>query len=634
MCVIRNLNSSVNFMSTMFDCVITNPVPNPNLISVHKRSIICASYARKKTFILNKTLLLLFILFCPQNALSQDVVYIDYVEAFNDCDSVGISLPIKNKTERAKSSSSLSFVIEHDENVADSVVKCLEVATDIWRSCIKSNTNYKIRLKLTWEDLPEDEDIRIKVAYVPDSLYEIYTPASLYYSMKGCKNDGSPDAKITINKNKLWDCGYSIGNGIGVRNLSYAMLRSVAIALGFGSSLSLTEFSSKKSIVKFPFSKGHSLFDNALVSGNGMHLNSLRNTGSKQNADIVNFCTGVYGDVYFDRNIPNSNRTLYKMYTPRTYEKNKSLIFLDNENALMHYSLNKKAKVLQVDTVTEDILNRIGWEFSADNPQIQITSDEIPETGITSAYTSHTFYIKGIDINNIEKASWAFSLVSSEGDETIVKRANNGGTFEIDAITNPNSYSVNVNGDLYGKITFSGIYNGYTINLQYNVTLELKPSISNVSFVKECNEGYDTYNVLCKVDYKGADFLFVTLEEEYGSTLRSQYVREPYLAHFSCKDITSPYYAWIDITVENKYGKDTYTIELPPYNNNCINRTKKDITRESQIENISTINVLDANGNYLKSLHSFSETQLLKSGIYIIEYVRNNKIVATAKLIK
>ena len=73
-----------------------------------------------------------------------------------------------------------------------------------------------------------------------------------------------------------------------------------------------------------------------------------------------------------------------------------------------------------------------------------------------------------------------------------------------------------------------------------------------------------SYNVNCKVDYQGAGGLYVSLEEEYSSLLRSQFVREPYLAHFSFDNISSHYYAWIDIKAENEYGSDTYTIELPP----------------------------------------------------------------------
>lgn len=158
-------------MSTSLNSVTSYLVPNHN--SGHKRSSFhtsCVPYS-KKSSTLSRIFLLFVIFFCPQIVLSQDIVYIDYVEAFNDEDSVGISLPMKNKTERSKSSSAISFSIEHEENVADSIVKCLEVVTDIWKSCLNINTNYKIRLELTWEDLPNDEDIRTKVTYVSDSLH-------------------------------------------------------------------------------------------------------------------------------------------------------------------------------------------------------------------------------------------------------------------------------------------------------------------------------------------------------------------------------------------------------------------------------------------------------------------------------
>lgn len=70
-------------------------------------------------------------------------------------------------------------------------------------------------------------------------------------------------------------------------------------ALGFGSSLSLTPLSTG-SIIKFPFTQGHSLFDKLLVSDNGIWLKDLNNKGRIQNPEIVEFCTGVKGEVYID----------------------------------------------------------------------------------------------------------------------------------------------------------------------------------------------------------------------------------------------------------------------------------------------------------------------------------------------
>ena len=88
--------------------------------------------------------------------------------------------------------------------------------------------------------------------------------------------------------------------------------------------------------------QGHSLFDKLLVSDNGIWLKDLNNKGRIQNPEIVEFCTGVKGEVYIDGLYNNSTeKKNYKMYTPSNYENTKSLVYLDNEQSLMHYSLDK-----------------------------------------------------------------------------------------------------------------------------------------------------------------------------------------------------------------------------------------------------------------------------------------------------
>lgn len=583
-----------------------------------------------------KAIYILLALIWSQYIFSQEKIYIDYVDKFDVSDSVQVSLPILNKANRLKSNSAISFKIEHDENVPDSVVKSLKVASDVWRSCLKINSAYQIKLKLVWQELADDEDVRISVAYVPDAIFKNYSPTSLHNSLLNSPSldSDSPDALITVNKNKVWDCGYNIDNNIGVRNLSYAMLRSIAVALGFGSSLSYAHLSTGD-IVKFPFSGGHSLFDNILVSENGIRLNEIYNTGRVQNPDILKFCTGGFGNVYIDGlNIHDNSDSPYKMYTPSNYEKNKSLIFLDNSRSLMHYSMDKSAKILQIDTATINILNKIGWSIYVPNDNFQIKGNDIPESGITSAYTSHSFYIEGNNTDDIKNGEWSFWLPSSvDGSDILIKTTDGGSVFNIEPIVENESYQVSVNGDIYGKIVFTGIFNGKNIKLQYNITLELKPLISDVSFVKQKNKGKDSYNVSCKVDYTGANYLFVTLEEEYGSTLRSQFVREPYLAHFSCKNITSPYYAWIDIIAENKYGKELYTIELPPYVEQPMKSDLKRLDSKRIYGDFSEIKVFNTDGHYLKAINDFSAPLSLSPGIYILEFYQNEEKVKTSKLL-
>lgn len=580
--------------------------------------------------------LLILVSIYPQKMYSQEVVYVDYVESFNSTrDTNSVSLPILKKEYRLKSNSCISFKIEHENNVPDSVVKCLKVAADIWRSCLNVKSENKINLQLKWEDLPTDEDVKISVLYIKNNENN-YVPASLYYSLLPDSQDGRPfDAIITINKNADWDCGYNVENNCGVRNLNYAMLRSIAVALGFGSSLSLVNLSSGP-IVKFQFSKGHSLFENFLVSENGIWLKDISNTGRKQNPEIINYCTGVNGIVYIDGDyIDADERTKYKMYTPPNYENTKSLVYLDNKQSLMHYSLDKTSTKLQIDTITVNVLNKIGWNAVASNQNIKIVGSGIPESGITSAYTSHLFYLEGDGKEEISNARWSFYLPTIDGNESLQKSEEGILSFSIDEISAPDNYAVNVNGDIYGKIIFMGLLNGTEINLQYNVTLELKPSISNVTFVKQNNENDNSYDVVCKVDYKGSDYLYVELEEEYGSSLRSLFVREPYLAHFVCSNITSPYYAWIDIKVENQYGSEVYTIELPPYCNRRDLRNPVPCKIRPLTDNdFSEIKVYNQSGYYVKTIKEDYEIGTLQSGIYLLEYFQGSSKVKTSKLLK
>lgn len=573
----------------------------------------------------------------PQTVSSQEVVYVDYVESFNAIrDTNAVSLPILNKENRLKSNSCISFKIEHEKSVPDSVVKCLEVATDIWRSCLNINSDYDIKLQLAWEDLPDGEDVRTKVSYLKNSDNN-FVPTSLYYSLNpDLPGNSSYDAIITINKNVDWDCGYSVEKNYGVRNLNYAMLRTIAVALGFGSSLSSTDLGSGP-IVKFPFSQGHSIFDNLLVSENGIWLKNFSNTEKIQNPEIINFCTGMYGSVYIDGNYINSEeREKYKMYTPSDYENTKSLVYLDNIQSLMHYSLDKSSKKLQIDSITANVLNKLGWDAVASNQNnIKIIGSDIPESGIASAYTSHLFYLEGEGKDKISNARWGFYLPTIDGNESLQKSAEGTLSFSIDKISAPDDYAVNVNGDIYGKIRFTGLLDGSMINLQYNVTIELKPSISNVTFVTQNNENDDSYDVVCKVDYKGSDYLYVTLEEEYGSSLRSQFVREPYLAHFVCSDITSPYYAWIDIKVENQYGSEVYTIELPPYYHMGIRPNSVTNKKHSLSGNDFTgIRVYNSSGYYVKTIKEDTEMDELPSGMYILEYFQGSSKVKTSKLLR
>ena len=259
-----------------------------------------------------------------------------------------------------------------------------------------------------------------------------------------------------------------------------------------------------------------------------------------------------------------------------------------------------------------------------------ITGNDIPESGFASAYISHSFRIDGEGRDNITDGKWAFVLPSSNGEETVVKSAEDGLFFDIDSLSNPDDFTISKDGIICGKIRFSGILNGKVVDLQYNVTFELRPTISNVSYTTQKIDGLDSYNAFCKVDYKGADYVYVGVEEEYGSGKMTQFLKKPYSGRFVCRDITSPYYAWIDIEAVNKYGRTVYTIELPPFDDQqtAIDNSVGDDNVYSEIK------VYTADGISLKSISDVSAIQSLLPGMYVFKCYRGDKVVRVSKFVK
>lgn len=128
------------------------------------------------------------------------------------------------------------------------------------------------------------------------------------------------------------------------------------------------------------------------------------------------------------------------------------------------------------------------------------------------------------------------------------------------------------------------------------------------------------------VEIIGRDELFISVEEEYGSAMSSQVIKESFCAHVKSANITAPYYAWIHISAENKYGKDVYTLELPPYGN------------VSGIHNLQLDDkhfiVRDLYGNRKLSANSFSSLQSLLAGVYLVEVYSGKARIKTIKFYK
>lgn len=184
----------------------------------------------------------------------------------------------------------------------------------------------------------------------------------------------------------------------------------------------------------------------------------------------------------------------------------------------------------------------------------------------------------------------------------------------------------------------------YTIELTpceecYKTPEELKPKITKVSVVSKTSHlpPYESsYDLECVVEYTGCDQLLIQLEEEYSSIVESQIVNEPSPAHVKIESINGSYNAWVDITAQNKYGKDSYTLELPPFPENGDNPTGigNPLRDAPTTAAIDRMDVYDITGAKVATLRNAAELGSLDSGIYIIRAYDANGNVLQHKYLK
>ena len=107
------------------------------------------------------------------------------------------------------------------------------------------------------------------------------------------------------------------------------------------------------------------------------------------------------------------------------------------------------------------------------------------------------------------------------------------------------------------------------------------------------------------------------------------YIKEPFIADGIAKNISSPYYAWIDFIVENKYGESIYTVELQP--GGVISNTDVSLMPGKDV-----YEVYDLNGNRLCVVSSSSEivTKLHSRGMFIVKHYNGDRLIEIRKEIR
>lgn len=505
------------------------------------------------------------------------------------------------KANRVSSKKGDIQIVYFDE-FPDSMKVAISAAVDLWES--KISNKLPIYIGVLFYPLDSDVAVAADVSYYmasENSENLSGCPTALATQIAGYldSDENSPDGFIYFNPNIDWDCSFK-GDMRNLYNLTTMASRGIARCLGFGSSIFEIEEEGYFFSARIP-----TYFDKLLRCDSTYLLDLTDNSPE--------MATFVKSDNVYLTTPSNT----YKVYAPTIYKPDMSLNYFDEDDSLMSYSLGQGNSVLTIDNKTLDVLRTIGWDLPETN--LSIKCSDIGDDGIGSSYKSHEFYLDTSE--TISDYQWKFYLKNKS--EEFVEVSNGvSARFSIAKIDSTDNYFVNVNGDLEGKIECNYTIDGISYSATpFSVSLELKPiihSINDLNIIKQDN--YSFY-LTFTVNYTGADYLYLEVEEEYDSVLRSDRIDEPYLAHIKTGNISTLYYSWVTIEVSNQYGSTYQTLEFEPDlgTYRLINQEKEVANISATIENnILKTQIYNLNGVMIfNGLPSDFNKHNLSSGLYL-----------------
>lgn len=476
---------------------------------------------------------------------SQEIEYLDFVENANY--SSGIVSYEQAKLHRLSARSGGDIIVTYDGDMPDSLKTVVGAACEVWRDYMGINDN--LRLNIKYENF-SDADVKVSVAYAKMQSDGLCYPSALYRSITGGDlTAGMVDAVLHINSSVAWCTGF--GNDDNPKKLLPTVIKGLGRCLGYGSSVK----KDKRGNV-FMLKSGKTIFDSLVLSEDGIRMSDLNNNMTQQ---LNNFTQPVCEYLYVLNKKPE-----YKIYAPQTFDDNVSLKYSADKNSTMYYGVSNASNLI-VDDATIDVLNGLGWKYSKSDQTLQIKCDDIDDTGVASAYSQHTFYIK---TNSGAPSSycWVASFPLKDGRYETIN--SNSERLVIPAVIDEDKYVHTLDGDIRVVISFSGMLFGKAVNCNYSLTLELKPHILSAAISSRTPSRTDnTYNdYTIDVRYEGSGSLDAYVEEEFSSMTKTAFSNVPYFTKVKFYDIDAYGNALFTIRVENKYGYDEYTIEQPAIN--------------------------------------------------------------------
>ncbi len=277
----------------------------------------------------------------------------------------------------------------------------------------------------------------------------------------------------------------------------------------------------------------------------------------------------------------------------------------------------------------------VAASFSAYSGVVEIVREDVDESGRSSAYVSHSFSIEQAESGSIENAQWEYHLPLKNGSDTLINSSNDATAFEIPAIDDKNKFAIDEGGIINGIVSFKGTLNGETVEDEFPIGLELKPYIIRAEITKIVNKPeYYSYDAYYEVEYRGADQITVSVEEEYGLSKPTWIYYEPLKVSGVVNNITASTYAWIDFDTENEYGKVRTTIELGPDGVVLGTSGIPELTESRESQDYEYVKVYNLSGVNIATWQE-EEFGTLEQGVYILKYFdSDNRCIKTRKYLK
>ncbi len=490
---------------------------------------------------MKRHLLILLISVLAISTHSQEIEYLDFAEYANYDNGVFSSEQAKPHRISSKRGGKIDISYE-GETLPDTLKTAIDAAREVWRDYMGIGDNLNLRIKYA---STAGEDINVNVAYTRMPTDGLSYPLPLYRSVTG--NRAQPDeadAILTINSSVEWCSG--LGRSGNHRKLLPAMIKCIGRCLGYGSSVKRDKRGNL-----YTLKNGKSVFDNLLFTEDGTRMAELDNNMTQA---MENFAQQECGYVYALKKEPE-----YRIYAPKSFDENLSLKYSADESSSMFYG-EQNVSSLTIDNTTLDILNSLGWNYEKSSQTIEIRCDDIDETGITSAYSPHTFYIK-TNSGSVSAHKWTVSLPLKDGGYEYITSTDE--RLVVPALTDEGKYAHSLEGDIRATVSFSGVLSGKDVFCEYGLTLELKPHILYAR-ISSCtpSKADKTYNdFIIDVRYEGSHSVEAYATEEYGSLVKTDYSDVPFFTRIRFYDIDSYGKATFTIRVENKYGYDECKVE-------------------------------------------------------------------------